>query len=76
MIEASFAYDFAAVFSRAGTEIKDSIGGAHDFGIVLDDKDSVSQIAEVVQDINQLGRVAAVKADGRFIQYIQRTDQA
>ena len=67
--------DLAAVFSRARAEIENAVGGAHDVGIVLDDQDRVSQVAQVVQDLDQPMRVAAVQSDGRLVEHIQRADQ-
>ena len=70
------AINFAAVFSGAGAEVENAVGGAHDVGIVLDDEDRVSQVAQVVQDLDQPMRVAAVQADGRLVEHIERADQA
>ena len=64
------ADDFAAVFSRAGAEVENAVGGAHDVGIVLDDEDGVSEVAEVVQDFDEPVRIAAVQADGRLVEHI------
>jgi hypothetical protein len=66
---------FAAVFARAGAEIENAVGGAHDLGIVLDHQDRVSQIAQVVQDLDEPVRVAAVQADGRLVEHVERADQ-
>ena len=72
----SGADDFAATFSRARTEVEDVVGGAHDVGIVLDDENRVSQIAQAVQDFYQAVGVATVQADGRFVEYVESADQA
>ena len=69
------ADDFSATLSGARTEVENVVGGAHDVGIVLDDEDRVSQIAQVVQDLDQPVRIAAVQADGRLVEHIQRADQ-
>ena len=52
-----------------------SVGSAHHVGIVFDYQDGVSQIAQVVQDLDQPMGVATVQPDGRLIQHIQRSDQ-
>ena len=69
------ADDFSAIFSRARAEIENAVGGAHDVGIVLDHENRVSQVAQVVQDLDQPVRIAAVQADGRLVEHIQRAHQ-
>ena len=65
----------AAALSRAGAEIENAIRGAHDIGIVLDHQDGVSQVAQVVQNLDQAMSVAAVQSDGRLVQHVQRPYQ-
>src|SRR4051812_9849121 len=43
---------------------------------MFDYQDRVSQIAQVVQDIDQLCRVATVQADRRFVEYVERSHQS
>ena len=71
----ALADDFAPALAGAGTEVENAVGGAHDVGVVLDHEDCVSQIAQVVQDLDEAMRVAAVQADGRLIEHIERADQ-
>ena len=59
-----------------GPKIENAVGGAHDIGIVLDHQDGVSQVAQVVQNLDQPMGIAAVQSDGRLIEDIQRPDQA
>ena len=69
------ADDFSAVFSGARAEVENAVGGAHDVGIVLDHENRVSQVAQVVQDLDEPVRIAAVQADGRLVEHVQRADQ-
>src|SRR5438445_11851289 len=48
----------AAVFPRAGTEVKDAIRCAHDLAIMLYHQHGVAQIAQLMQDANQARGVA------------------
>ena len=65
----------AAAFSGARSEIENTIGSPHHVGIVLNHQDCVSQVAQVVQDLDQAVSIAAVQADGRLIQHVQGSDQ-
>ena len=69
------ADDFSSIFSGSRAEVENVVGGAHDVGIVLDDEDGVSQVAQVMQDLDEPVRVAAVQTDGRLVEHIQRSDQ-
>ena len=69
------ADDFSAIFSGARAEVENAVGGAHDVGIVLDDENRVSQVAQVVQDLDEPVRIAAVQADGGLVEHIQRAHQ-
>src|ERR1700686_2068513 len=67
--------DSSAIFSSARAEVENAVGGAHDVGIVLDDEDGVSQIAQVMQDLDEPVRIAAVQADRRLVEHVQCADQ-
>src|SRR5208282_461059 len=69
------ANDFSAIFSGARAQVENAVGGAHDVGIVFDDQDRVSQIAQVVQDLDQAVCIATVQADGRLVKHIQGADE-
>src|ERR1700687_2659732 len=71
-----FRDQLAATLSRAGAEIEDTIRGAHDVGIVLNHQDRISEIAQVVQDLNQTVSVAAMQADGRLVEDVERSYQS
>ena len=68
--------DVAAKLARAGAEIEEMVGGADDVGVVLDDEDGVAEIAQGVEDADELGGVAGMQADGGLIQYIKCADEA
>ena len=68
--------ELAAEFAGAGAEVEQVVGGADDVGVVLDDEDGVAEIAEVVQDADELGGVAGVQADGGLVEDVERADEA
>src|ERR1700733_12316444 len=61
----------SAKLTRSRAKIEQMVGGADHVGIVLDNKDSIAQVAQVLHDVDEFGRVASVQADARFIQHIQ-----
>src|SRR5215472_12358915 len=61
----------AAVFARARTEIKNVIGGTHDFRVVLDHENGIAEIAQVVQDADELVGIAAMKTDRGLIENVE-----
>ena len=67
--------DVSAVLSGARSKIQNVVGRSHDVGIVLDHQNRVSQIAQVVQDLDQAVGVAAVQADRRLVQNVKRAHQ-
>lgn len=60
--------DVAAGFAVAGAEIDDLVGGAHDGGFVFDDDDGVAGGTEALEDLDEAGGVAGVKADAGFVE--------
>ena len=53
----------AAVLATSWPEIDQLIGAAHDLAVVFDHEDRVAKVAQLVQDLDQPSRVAAVQAD-------------
>src|SRR5882724_8544582 len=76
LCKGTFANHFSAVLPRARTEIEDAIGCAHNLGVVLDDQDGITQIAQIMQDVDELRGIAAVESDRRFVEDVKRPDQA
>ena len=68
--------DLSTVLARTRAEIEDAVRGAHDIGIVLDHQDRVSQLAQIVKDLDQTMRVPAVQPNRRLIQNIKCANQA
>jgi len=68
--------DLPTVFASAGTQIEDVIGSTHHVGIVLHHQNGISQIAQFMQDVDQPRRIAAMQADGGFVEHVERADQA
>jgi hypothetical protein len=52
------------------------VGGADDVGVVLDDEDGVAEVAEGVEDADELGGVAGVEADGGLVEDVEGADEA
>ena len=69
------ADNVSAIFPGARAEIENAIGGAHDVGIVLDNENRVSQVAQLMQDLDEPRGIAAVQADGRLVEHVERADQ-
>ncbi len=65
----------APVLARAGTEIHQIVSGAQDIGIVLDDQDGVAEIAQTLEDADELGGVAGMQADGGLVEHVERADK-
>src|SRR5262249_40756986 len=66
----------ATVLPSSGAEVEYVVGGAHDIGIMLNDENGVSQIADIMKDLDTSMSVPAVQPDGSLIQPIQRAPQA
>ena len=64
-----------AEFASAWAEVNDAIRGTNRIGIMLDDEDGVAEIAERLEDVNEALRIARMKADGRFVQNVERADE-
>ena len=75
LLVSSRRHQLAAVFSRARTKIENPVRRAHDVRIVLHHQNRISQIAQVLQDLDQPVRVAAVQPNRRLVQHIQRAHQ-
>ena len=69
------ADNFPAIFAGPRAKVENAVSGAHDVGIVLDHKNGVSQVAQVVQDLDESMRIAAVEADGGLVEHVQRADE-
>ena len=67
--------DFSAILPGARTKVENAVGGAHDVGIVLHHQNRVSQVAQVVQNLDKPVRIAAVQANGGLVKHVQRADQ-
>ena len=62
--------DLAAVLAGPGPKVKNAVRRLHDVGIMLNHENRVPQIAQVVQNLDETMRVAAVQPDRRFIENI------
>ena len=71
----SFGHQISTVLSRAGTEVENAVGAAHNFGVVLDHHNRVAEVAQVLQDLDQPGSIAAMQPDGRLVEHVERPHQ-
>ena len=60
---------------RRRAQIENVIGGLHHGRIVLDDENGVALVAQFLEDADEPTGVAAVQADGRLVEHIERADQ-
>ena len=67
--------ELAAEFASAGAEVEQVVGGANDVGVMLDDEDGVAEVAEGVEDADELGGVAGVQADGGLVEDVEGADE-
>src|ERR1700678_729961 len=67
---------FSAVFAGAGAEVHDVVGGHDSVGIVFDDQQGVTEIAQSFQDFDQAVRVARMQPNRGLIKNVERADEA
>src|SRR5579883_973942 len=67
--------DLSAVLACSGPKIEDSISRSHDVGVMFDNEDRISQIAQFMEYLDKLGGIPAMQANRRLIQNIQRAHQ-
>ena len=75
LVEAPTGNDLAAVLTSSRSEIKDVIGRPHHIGIMLDHQNCVSQVAQVVKDLDQPVRIATMQSNRWLVQHIKRPYQ-
>ena len=61
-------HEIAACHARAGTDVDDLVRALHGLLVVLDDDQSVAQVGQAAQGVQQLAVVLLVQADGGFVQ--------
>ena len=69
------AQNIAPVHAGARAHIDDVVGFQHGFFIVLHHDESIAQIPQVLEGVQQLGVVPLVQANGRLIQNVQHAHQ-
>src|SRR5215469_7431844 len=67
--------ELAAEFAGAGAEVEETVGGADDVGVMLDDEDGIAEVAELFHDADELGGVARVEANGGLVEHVERADE-
>ena len=68
--------DFPAMLAGARPQIYDPIGSANRLVVVLYHQHRISQIAHLLESMDQARRVALVQADTRLIQHIEHPGEA
>ncbi len=71
----AFGHDLAAVQARAGPDVDQVVGGAHDRFIVLDHQHRVTLLLQAAQRVDQPLVVALVQADRRLVENVAHADQ-
>ena len=71
LVVRSLGNQLAAILPGPRPQIENAVRRPHDVGIVLDHQNRVSQIAQVVQNLDQPVRIARMQPDRRLIQHIQ-----
>jgi hypothetical protein len=66
----AIAHDLATVNTRQGTHIDDTVGSAHNLGVVLDHDNRITQVTQTLQHLNQSVGIAGVQTNARFIENI------
>ena len=63
--------DLAAFGPGFGADVEDVVGFGDDVEVVLNDDDGVTVVDEAVEEVNELGDVGGVEADGGFFYQIE-----
>src|SRR5262245_31237142 len=74
-VERSRIHDAPALLAGAKPEVDDVIRDADHIGVVLDDEDGVSLIAQLTEDRDEPQVVARVQSDRRLVEDVQRADE-
>ena len=72
----AFGHDPPAVPPRAGAEIDEPIGAAHDRLVVLDDEHRVAAVSQAFQGLDQPFVVAGMQADRRLVEHVAHAHQS
>ena len=66
----------AARFSSSRPNIDDPVGRLHCFLVVFDDDESIAEVAQPFEGVDELTVVALMKADRRLIQNVEDAHKA
>ena len=72
----ALGHDLAAVQSRAGPDVDQVVGAAHDCFVVLDHQHGVALLLQAAQGVDQPLVVALVQSDRRLVEDVAHADQA
>ena len=75
LIHVAGADDLAAVYTRAGADVDNAVGGVHGLLVVLDYDHRVAEVAKALEGAEELFVVALVKSDARLVEDIQNAHQ-
>ena len=75
LLRRSFGDDLAAVLTGGRTQVHDPVCFTDGFIVMFDDQDSVAQVAQALECLQQPGVVARVQANRRLVEHIQHADQ-
>ena len=75
LVDGSLGDDQTAVLACARAKVDEMIRGFHRLLIVLDDDDSVAEVAELSESVEQACVVALVQTDGRLVEDVEDADE-
>ena len=76
LLRRAFGDDLPAVTTGAGAEIEQLVGAGDHLAIVLDQEQSIAQVAKFLQGAEQPGVVAGVQPDRRLVEHVEHAAEA
>ncbi len=76
IIDGSLSHDLATQNAGARPEVHHVISGPHGLFVVFDHNHRVALVSQTLKALQQHGVVARMKADRRFVQNVDNTDEA
>ena len=76
LLRCAFGHHLATVNPRKGADIDDMVCSVDGVLVVLDDDNSIAQVTQVFEGVEQAGVVTLMQADGGLVQDIEHAGQA
>ena len=68
-------HHFAALSASPGADVDEVVGGEHHVAVVFHDDDRVSEVAQLLERVDESLVVALVQADGGFVEDVEHIDE-